>query len=233
MCCMRDALQPGTGTSCSASTMLGGYPGWPGVVRGRGLLSTCDVADTWWWRVVPEGRVGGVTECWEGCIVGQAPRELAPLESALDFFGAQLRHWRTLRTLSQVALGQRTHDSGALISKIEKGERFPSLALTRRLDAALKTGGALERLWPQVERERATRDVASDRLAGGDESVPDDLGLAWPATPDATVEVVAQLWRTDLDRRSALVSAAWSSTGQGCRISEPSTAASWLGKSSS
>ncbi len=141
--------------------------------------------------------------------MGQVPRELTPLASALDFFGAQLRHWRTLRTLSQVALGQRTHDSGALISKIEKGERFPSRALTRRLDTALDTGGALEQLWPQVEQERATRDVAGDILAVGDESVPGDLGLAWPATPGATVEVVAQLWRADMDRRSALASAAW------------------------
>jgi transcriptional regulator with XRE-family HTH domain len=90
--------------------------------------------------------------------MGQVPRELTPLESALHFFGAQVRHWRTLRALSQTGLGQRTHDSGALIGKIEKGERFPSLALARRLDAALDTGGALERLWPHLEQERAARE---------------------------------------------------------------------------
>jgi transcriptional regulator with XRE-family HTH domain len=89
--------------------------------------------------------------------MGQAPRELTPLASALDYFGAQLRQWRIMRKLSQVALGQRTHDSGALISKVEKGERFPSRELARRMDAALDTGGALERLWPQLEHERATR----------------------------------------------------------------------------
>ncbi len=141
--------------------------------------------------------------------MGQAPRELTPLESALHFFGAQLRHWRTMRKLSQAALGRRTHDSGALIGKIEKGERFPSLALTRRLDTALETGGALEQLWPQVERERATSGTAGDRPVSGDESVPGDLGLGWSATPHVTVEVVAQLWRADLDRRSVLTSAAW------------------------
>lgn len=32
--------------------------------------------------------------------MGQVPRELTPLESALHFFGAELRHWRTLRELS-------------------------------------------------------------------------------------------------------------------------------------
>lgn len=57
--------------------------------------------------------------------MGRAPRELTPWESALHFFGAELRHWRTVGEMSQAALGLRTHDSGALISKIEKGERSP------------------------------------------------------------------------------------------------------------
>jgi transcriptional regulator with XRE-family HTH domain len=137
--------------------------------------------------------------------MGQAPRELTPLESALDYFGAELRHWRIARQLSQVALGQRTHDSGALISKIEKAERFPSRALVQRLDSALDTGGALERLWPQLEHERATREDHSDTPVTG----VCDLGLSWPATPAATVEVLAELWRMDLNRRSVLASAAW------------------------
>jgi hypothetical protein len=143
--------------------------------------------------------------------VGRVLRELTPLESTLHFFGAQLRYWRTLRELSQAAVGQRTHDSGALIGKIEKGERFPSLALTRRLDVALDTGGALERLWPSLEHERATRHTPGDRPASGGRTDVGDPGLAWSDTPDATVEVVAQLWRTelDVDRRSVLVSAAW------------------------
>jgi transcriptional regulator with XRE-family HTH domain len=137
--------------------------------------------------------------------VGQVSRELTPLESALHFFGAELRHWRTMRGLSQAALGRRTYDSGALIGKIEKGERFPRLALAQRLDVALGTGGALERLWPQLEHERATRDAP----ASAGESFPGDLGLAWPATPEATVKVVGELWRANLDRRSILASAAW------------------------
>ena len=141
--------------------------------------------------------------------MGQAPRELTPLESALDYFGAELRHWRIARQLSQVALGQRTHDSGALISKIEKGERFPSLALTQRLDSALETGGALERLWPHLEHERATREDRSDTPVSGIEAKTLDLGLSWPATPAATVEVLAELWRMDVDRRSVLASAPW------------------------
>lgn len=53
----------------------------------------------------------------------------------------QRAQWRPTRTLSQAELGRRTHDSGALIGKIEKGERFPSLALAHRLDGILDTGG--------------------------------------------------------------------------------------------
>lgn len=141
--------------------------------------------------------------------MGRAPRELTPLESALHFFGAELRHWRTLRELSQAGLGQRTHDSGALISKVEKGQRFPSRALAQRLDEALATAGALERLCPHVEHERATRTAALSTPSGSGESIPAELGLVWPASTAATVEVVGKLWRADLERRSVLLSTAW------------------------
>ena len=81
--------------------------------------------------------------------------------------------------------------------------------MARRLDVTLDTGGALEQLWPQVEHERTTRDapVAVPVCGGGPGA--GDLGLAWSATAHATVEVVAELWRSDWDRRSVLVSAAW------------------------
>lgn len=133
--------------------------------------------------------------------MGRAPRELTPLESAQHFFGAELRHWRTLREFSQVALGQLTHDSGALISKVEKGERFPSRELTHRLDEALDTGGVFERLWPQVERERAARDSLRGAPPPVTEPLPDNLGLAWSPTLRGTVEVVRALWRAELERR--------------------------------
>lgn len=141
--------------------------------------------------------------------MGQVPRELTPWESALHFFGAQLRDWRTPRKLSQAALGGQTHDSGSLIGKIEKGERFPSLAFARRLDVVLETDGVLERLWPDVERERATRDAPAAAPASDGRPDVADVGLAWPATPEATVKVVAELWRADVERRAVLLSAAW------------------------
>ncbi len=60
--------------------------------------------------------------------MSRAPRELTPLESALHFFGAELRRWRTLRELSQAGLGLLTHDSAALISKVEKASGFPAMS---------------------------------------------------------------------------------------------------------
>jgi transcriptional regulator with XRE-family HTH domain len=142
-------------------------------------------------------------------MVGRPPRELTPGESALHFFGAELRHWRTVRGLSQTAVGQRTHDSGSLINKVEKGERFPSRELACRLDHALATGGALERLWPQVEQERAARTTPPSVAPDNDDSIPADLGLVWSASTTATVKVVGRLWRADMERRSVLLSAAW------------------------
>ncbi|MGH3929622.1 MAG: helix-turn-helix domain-containing protein [Pseudonocardiaceae bacterium] len=141
--------------------------------------------------------------------MGRAPRELTPQESALHFFGAELRHWRTVRKLSQAKLGRLTHDSGALISKIEKGERFPSLAFAQRMDEALATGGALEQLWPQVEHERTIRTAPASTPLDSGEPIPVDLGLVWSATTAATVEVVGKPWRADVQRRSVLLTAAW------------------------
>lgn len=135
--------------------------------------------------------------------MGQVLRELTPWRSAVHFFGAQVRCWRTLRRLSQATLGTKTHDSSALIGKIEKGERYPSLALARRLDEALNTGGALERLWPQVERERAAIFAPGGCSSGGKRDIG-DLGLAWPATPDAAIALLGELWRLELERRSVL-----------------------------
>lgn len=132
--------------------------------------------------------------------MGQLPRELTPQESVLHFFGAELRHWRTVRQLSQAGLGQRTHDSGALIGKIEKVERFPTLAFAQRMDETLDTGGVLARLWPQLEHERAVRTAQASILTENSEPVAVFLGLIWSATTAATVIMVGKLWRTDVQR---------------------------------
>jgi len=141
--------------------------------------------------------------------VTQQPQHLAALESAAQFFGAELRHWRTLRCLSQRALGDLTHDSGALIGKVEKAERRPSLDLARRLDAALDTGGALERRWVQLDRTKRAIRPSGDAGPAIDPP-PVHLGLGWSDTPASAVDAVTELWRADMHRRAVIVGAAWS-----------------------
>lgn len=120
-------------------------------------------------------------------------------ERATSYFGAELRHWRLVRGLSQAQLGRRTHHSESLISKIEKGQRRPSQAFARRMDEALETGGLLERLRP------AEPDAEADPAM----PVDLDLGLRWA---DAGIEAIAAatgLWRADMQRRTVLAGAAW------------------------
>jgi len=137
--------------------------------------------------------------------MAQEPQHLAGLESAAQFFGVELRHWRTLRGLSQHQLGQRTHDSGALIGKIEKAQRRPTLPFAQRMDQALATAGALERLWARLDSERRHQESREDPK----DPVSTDLGLGWAPSPTLT-ETVIDLWRADMHRRAVIASAAWS-----------------------
>jgi transcriptional regulator with XRE-family HTH domain len=90
---------------------------------------------------------------------------LTPEASAQQRFGADLRTWRSTRALSQDALGRLIHASGDLIAKIEKAQRWPSLDIAQRCDAALDTGGALVRLVPLVEVERRRCRAGTQQLA--------------------------------------------------------------------
>jgi hypothetical protein len=102
-----------------------------------------------------------------------------------------------------------------MICKVEKAERWPSRELTKRLDEILDAGGALLRLWPLVERERQQRDAAKEY---GEPSVSDDLdslidlGLAWPSTTAATIDTVGRLWKADVQRRAAIITATWAAS---------------------
>jgi transcriptional regulator with XRE-family HTH domain len=78
--------------------------------------------------------------------------------SAGHRFGAELRRWRLARRLSQRTLGELIWYSPEIVAKVEKGERWPTLDLVTRCDAALSTGGELAALWPGVERERLAGD---------------------------------------------------------------------------
>jgi transcriptional regulator with XRE-family HTH domain len=105
--------------------------------------------------------------------------------------------------LSQAQLGARTHDSSHTIGKIEIALRRPSLAIARRLDVVLDTGGVLERLLPLAQSAKPAG-TAYDNA----DLTKDDPGLGWNSAPADIVKAVAGLWRADMHRR-AVIATAW------------------------
>jgi transcriptional regulator with XRE-family HTH domain len=80
-------------------------------------------------------------------------RELDPGAGPLNFFGAELRRARAAAGLSQDQLGQRLGYSGALVGKVEMGERAPSADFAQRCDQALpETGGLFARICELARR---------------------------------------------------------------------------------
>ncbi|WUH92076.1 helix-turn-helix domain-containing protein [Streptomyces sp. NBC_00433] len=92
----------------------------------------------------------------------QPPKQLDPGRSGRDWFGAELRHWRTRRRLSQAELGAKVHVSGDLIGKIEKAVRTCTPGLATALDQAMDTGGVLTRALvrgaPEADNDPADAD---------------------------------------------------------------------------
>jgi transcriptional regulator with XRE-family HTH domain len=137
--------------------------------------------------------------------VGETGRDLASLESARQFFGAELRHWRTTRGLSLRQLADLTYHSHTQITRVERALRPPSADLARRADAVLHTEGALQKIWSRLEAAQAS-------TGEGSETVASSLGLRWDSSTASTVGTVADLWRADLDRRAVIVGSAWAAT---------------------
>lgn len=79
--------------------------------------------------------------------MGRQLKELDPARSHAHRLGAELRKWRLRAGLSQDAVGAATCHSGALVGKIERGERVAGLGFCAGADAVLRSGGALQRLW--------------------------------------------------------------------------------------
>jgi transcriptional regulator with XRE-family HTH domain len=80
-------------------------------------------------------------------------RELDPSAGPLDFFGAELRRWRTAAELSQEQLGQRVGYSGAQVGKVETSERAPSRDFAELCDRALpEAGGLFARIYQLARR---------------------------------------------------------------------------------
>jgi transcriptional regulator with XRE-family HTH domain len=80
-------------------------------------------------------------------------RELDPSAGPLQFFGAELRRARAGAGLSQDQLGQRLGYSGALVGKVEVGERAPSQDFAQGCDQAFpEAGGLFGRLYQLARR---------------------------------------------------------------------------------
>jgi transcriptional regulator with XRE-family HTH domain len=125
--------------------------------------------------------------------MAQTPRELSRYESARHFFGAELRHWRELRGLSQERLASLVFVSGDLVGKVEIAERWPTAALAHACDEALQCSGVLVRLHGLVEHQRTANPRANP--------VVDPLTVE--AIVMKTLAVVRELAGVDLDHHQA------------------------------
>ena len=80
-------------------------------------------------------------------------RELDPTAGPLDFFGAEVRRWRTVAGLSQEQLGQKVGYSGAQVGKVETSERAPPQDFAEGCDRALPDAhGLFGRLYQLARR---------------------------------------------------------------------------------
>lgn len=106
----------------------------------------------------------------------QLPKQLDPGRSGRDWFGAELRHWRVQRRMSQAELGAKVHVSGDLIGKIEKAERTCSSELATALDQSLDTGGVLARALVRSASDADNSPADADNSPAGPPPGP-----SWPA----------------------------------------------------
>ena len=80
-------------------------------------------------------------------------RELDPTAGPLDFFGAEVRRWRTAAGLSQEQLGQKVGYSGAQVGKVETSERAPSPDFAEGCDRVMPDArGLFQRLYQLARR---------------------------------------------------------------------------------
>jgi transcriptional regulator with XRE-family HTH domain/tetratricopeptide (TPR) repeat protein len=127
--------------------------------------------------------------------VSKPERPLIPDRSPLDRFGYELRTWRKRRGLSQERVGALVHVSGALLHRIEIGERRPSLDLATRCDAVLGADGALVRAWEHFSAAAAqdtrTRRVDTDTSASGIDKARDQLATVLPGSEIMIVSMMS------------------------------------------
>jgi transcriptional regulator with XRE-family HTH domain len=114
-------------------------------------------------------------------------------------FGRLLKELREERRLSFRRLAGKVHCSHSHIDNLERGDKNPSVALARLLDVALGAGGTLSAMVVEVSADSGVHlpptFVPGDPLPPGLEFAPD-----WRHG----VEVAAELWRGDMQRRQVL-----------------------------
>jgi transcriptional regulator with XRE-family HTH domain len=147
-------------------------------------------------------------------------RELDPGASPLAFFGAELRRARAAAGLSQEQLGQRMGYSGALVGKVETGDRAPSQDFAKRCDGALPAAdGLFLRIyaliqrwdggypswfaeWVEAERRAASLCYWEPLLVPGLVQTADYARALFEAWRQADSDEIEQLTRARMERQS-------------------------------
>ncbi|MEU6233525.1 peptide deformylase [Kitasatospora sp. NPDC047058] len=85
-------------------------------------------------------------------------------------FIAELKRWRDVRGLSQSALAKAVGYTPSYVSKVESGQQRPSRSFAEQADRVLHAGGALRRVFAEIETqgrpEPATHQAVADPSAG-------------------------------------------------------------------
>jgi transcriptional regulator with XRE-family HTH domain len=149
-------------------------------------------------------------------------RELDPTAGPLEFFGAELRRARAAAGLSQDQLGQRLGYSGALVGKVEMGDRAPSQDFAQRCDQAFpQSGGLFARIyelarrwdgaypswfveWIESERRATSLRSWQPLLIPGLLQTADYARAILGADPETTEDQLAELVEARLGRQAIL-----------------------------
>jgi transcriptional regulator with XRE-family HTH domain len=147
-------------------------------------------------------------------------RELDPTAGPLNFFGAELRRARAAAGLSQDQLGQRLGYSGALVGKVETGDRAPSQDFAQGCDQALPDATglftriyALARRWDGgypswftewIEAERRATSLCwwEPLLVPGLLQTAEYARAILAADPDTTEDDLEELVRARMERQA-------------------------------
>lgn len=114
-------------------------------------------------------------------------------------FGPRLKELREQRDLSLRRLGKQVHCSHGYLWDLEAGIKRPSLSVAALLDIALGANGQLSAMVRAVSADSG--DLSAVTCTHGDRTPP---GLEFASDWRHGVDVAAELWRGDMQRRNLL-----------------------------